>query len=416
MRQQCVRRVLLAAAVLIGMGSGACAEPNGMVVLLTDYGTDSIYVGILKGAIYTKWPQARVETLTNSVPSFDIEAGGALLAEACREWPAGTTFCCVVDPGVGTDRRAVALETGAGQFFVAPDNGLLTAVMARDGVQQAREATNRQYWREGVVSSTFHGRDVFGPVSASVAQGTPLRKLGSPAKDLVTLAIPAPGVKGSEALGRVRRIDPYGNVVTDITEAMLAELGVELGDRLAVSIGDYAYEAPFEKTYASVPEGEVLVLLQSTGVMECAVNLGSLAALSGATFHAQVRIRRIEPPLALLEVGGETPFKLVVYANRSGTLDVRGVHRAFMLDPARLTAIEKAIPDPKSVDLGPGRFSPDNPDSRGTSLSLGFARHVFGFDKVEAVPEALRPLHEALRRLYADQVSELARPVSGAAR
>ncbi len=268
-------------------------DAEGMVVLLTDYGADSIYVGVLKGAIYAKCPEARVDSLTHSVPPFDIAAGACLLAEACREFPANTIFCCVVDPGVGTTRKAIVLETERGQRFVAPDNGLLTMVAERDGVRQIREASNRDFWRAGVQSSTFHGRDLFGPVAGALACGAPLDEVGPPLTEVVRLELPSARVEGGAARGQVIRVDIYGNIISNIRMDNLEALGVKRGDRLEVEIGAARFDAPLVNTYADVAEGEKLALVQSLGLVEFAVNLGNLAEALGEGLHAPVAVRKM---------------------------------------------------------------------------------------------------------------------------
>lgn len=281
---------MAAAAVLLAAGAGA--QPNGMVILLTDYGADSIYIGILKGAIYAKFPEAKVDSITNSIPSFDIVAGAYILAEACREFPAGTTFCGIVDPGVGTSRRCIVLETKTGQRFVGPDNGLLSLVAQRDGVVHLREASNPALWRAGIKSSTFHGRDIFGPVAASLARGVPIEEAGPELPEMVQLAITASRVENGMAYGSVVRADSYGNLITSITASDLDTLGAKLGDPMQITVGGAVFSAPYVSTYADVAEGEKLLLIQSMGLVECAVNKGNLAERLGAGLHADVTLRK----------------------------------------------------------------------------------------------------------------------------
>lgn len=283
-------RKVLAIALLLAWCHAAGA--GGMVMLLTDYGADSIYVGVLKGAIYKKCPEAKVDSLTHSVPPFDIAAGACLLAEACREFPADTIFCCVVDPGVGTERKAIVLETERGQRFVAPDNGLLTMVAERDGVRQIREASNRDLWRAGVQSSTFHGRDLFGPVAGALACGASLDEAGPPLTEMVRLDLPAARIEDGVVRGRVIRVDIYGNIISNIRMDDLEALGVRRGDRLEVEIGKARFEAPLVNTYADVPQGEKLALVQSLGLIEFAVNLGNLAETLDEGLHAPVAVRK----------------------------------------------------------------------------------------------------------------------------
>jgi hypothetical protein len=271
----------------------AAVTPNGLIVLLTDYGADSVYVGILKGAIYAKFPQAHIDTLTNSVPAFDVMAGAYLLADSCDEFPRGTTFCCVVDPGVGAARKRIVLETKTGRLFVGPDNGLLSLAARRFGIADLREATKAVLWREGEVSQTFQGRDIFGPVAAALARGVPLAEVGPELKNLVKIEIGESRVEGEVARGQVIRADPYGNLITNITAEDLARISLKKGDSVAVTIGKAHYTAPLKSTYADVPEGKEVILVQSMGYIECAVNRQSLAERIGEGLRAPVLLKKV---------------------------------------------------------------------------------------------------------------------------
>lgn len=288
------RGVLCCLLVVLSVSCGAAAAPNGLIVLLTDYGADSIYVGELKGAIYTKFPAARIDAISNSVPPFDILCGAYMLAEACKEFPAGTTFCCVVDPGVGTARRCIVLQTKSGHLFVGPDNGLLSLSAEELGVATIRTAANTDLWRTGVVSRTFHGRDIFGPVAAAVAQGVSLAEIGPEIKDLVTAPVRRVRVEGDTVYGAVIRSDTYGNLVTNLSPKHLAGLGLNLHDTIEVAIGTKRFTAPWESTYSDVPEGRKVILVQSMGRVECAINMGNLAEELGEGLHAQVTFRKAE--------------------------------------------------------------------------------------------------------------------------
>jgi hypothetical protein len=261
-------------------------------VLHTDYGTDSVYVGVLKGAIYKSFPQARIDAITNSVPPFDIMAGAQMLAEAAGEFPTGTVFCCVVDPGVGTSRKRIVLETRSGHVFVAPDNGLLTLAARRLGTAQIREITNAALWRAGEVSHTFHGRDIFGPVSAALARGVPLAEIGPALESMVTLDIPEPRVDDGKVLGAVIRSDPYGNLITNITAEHLSKIGLTLGDTADVQVGAAQFSAPWVGAYGDVPEGARLLVVQSSGYIELAANMRNLAEDIGEGLHAPVTISK----------------------------------------------------------------------------------------------------------------------------
>lgn len=286
-------RIFVYLVLLLTAALPAAAAPNGLAVLLTDYGSDSIYVGVLKGAMYSKNPQVRIETITNSIPNYDIAAGAYILAEACKQWPAGTTFCCVVDPGVGTARRPIAIETKAGQYFVGPDNGLLALVAQRDGLQAAHELTNEKYHGPNARSSTFHGRDIFGPVTASLAGGVDIADLGPAVQGIVQLDFPAAQVKDGAIHGAIIRADGYGNLITNIPAEMMGAIGLAKGDPVAVTIGKSQFTAPYHTTYADALVGERLLCAQSVGMVEAAINQGDLAATIGEGVHAQVILRRV---------------------------------------------------------------------------------------------------------------------------
>jgi len=290
------RLAAFAAVLSMGIAHAARADgpfkANGLVILMTDYGTDSIYMGIIRGAILAKHPQARVNDLTNAVPPYDIAAGAYLLVEAAGEYPPGTVFVTIVDPGVGTPRKPIALETDNGYCFVGPDNGLMTLVAEKFGVKQVRELTNKDLWRAGTTSTVFHGRDIFGPVGASLASGVPVEQVGPALESITRLDLKRSSVENGMASGTVMRTDPYGNVITNITSSDVKTLGIALGDSVEVTIGKSTWTAPFKRTYAEVPEGERLVVVQSAGFVECAINKGSLAEAIHEGFGAAVTIRK----------------------------------------------------------------------------------------------------------------------------
>lgn len=285
------QRALCVLALFLALPCWAAA-PNGLVVLLTDFGADSVYVGALKGAMYTKFPEARIDAISNSVPPFDVVAGAHMLAEAANEFPPGTTFCCVVDPGVGTNRKRIVVETKTGHCFVGPDNGLLSLVAQRYGLAELREIANRKLFREGEVSQTFHGRDVFGPVAAALARGVALAEVGPELKNLVRLDAPEARVEDGTIHGTVTRSDVYGNLITNVTREDLEAVGVGLNDVAQVSVGAAEFAAPLKSAYGDVPEGVKLLIVQSTGLVECAVNMGSLTEAIKEGPGAAVDIRK----------------------------------------------------------------------------------------------------------------------------
>jgi len=279
-------------AITISAGAWAAVKPNGLVILTTDYGADSIYVGEIKGAIYNKFPQARVDSITNSIPPYDIVTGAYILLESTSLYPSGTTFVCIVDPGVGTPRKPIVLETKDGQRYVGPDNGILSLVADKYGVAEIRECANAELWRAGDVSHTFHGRDIFGPVAAALASGAPLDKVGPKLEKLTKLDTIPSSVEGETINGSVMRVDDYGNIVTNIPAANLEKAKIKKGDALEVTIGKTTFTAPLVGTYGDVPKGQRLVDIQSAGYVEFAVNMGDLVKETGEGVKAKVTIRK----------------------------------------------------------------------------------------------------------------------------
>lgn len=264
---------------------------NGLIVLLTDYGLSDYYVGALKGSIYAIYPEARINDITHQICPFEIWEGAYTLSLAAKAFPKGTVFIAVVDPGVGTVRRPIVLETKDGKFFIAPDNGLLTFVAEEMGVCCIREIKNRSYMRQTEsFSQTFHGRDIFGPVGAHVAAGVPISALGPERKAFVKFKIPRASVVNGKILGQVLRVDIFGNVVTTIRELHLKAAGIQQGSVILVTLGEQTFSVRFVTTYGDVPKGESLCLLDSQKQLEFAINRGHLAKYLGIRSGDQVVI------------------------------------------------------------------------------------------------------------------------------
>lgn len=266
------------------------------IALLTDFGLDDVYVGVMKAVITGICPVARVIDLSHAVQPQNIHQAAFLLANAVRYFPPGTVFVVVVDPGVGSVRRAVAARAG-GYTFVAPDNGVLSYVLADLGAEPmaAAELVNPVY-RLPVVSSTFHGRDIFAPAAAHLARGVAVEAMGPLLNDPVTLSQPTLSLKRESLIGEVLHIDRFGNVITSLGRlAWLASgdlelevaFGVERGRRVQVSAHSEVelqgrVVAGISRTYAEVPHSTPLALLSSDGFLELAVRQGSAAEVFGA--------------------------------------------------------------------------------------------------------------------------------------
>ena len=260
----------------------------GLITLTTDFGLRDPLVGIMKGVLLSICPSARLVDLTHEVPPQDILAGGLALEAATPFFPPGTVHLAVVDPGVGSARRAIAVRAG-GYYLVGPDNGLFT--FALEGAGWTAVSVTAPEYRLAEVSRTFHGRDVFAPAAAYLAAGVPLERLGPAVSDPERLHRPGCRLEGGELVGEVLDADRFGNLITSIPAARLTELpgpgGVALevaGRRLRGPVG----------AYAEGGDGEPAVIVGSTGRLEIFVRAGSARDNLGAGRGAIVRVRRAE--------------------------------------------------------------------------------------------------------------------------
>jgi S-adenosylmethionine hydrolase len=260
-----------------------------IIALLTDFGTRDHYVGAMKGAILSIAPDAQVVDVLHEVEAHDVEAGAFALGAAYPAFPAGTVFVAVVDPGVGTSRRGLAVEAGVHRF-VGPDNGLMTPVFEDHPEARVHELVNRRFWRDEV-SPTFHGRDVFGPVAAHLLLGAGLAELGPPVTDARRLTVaPVRSAGAGEWEGVVVHADRFGNLVTNVTGRALQEILGATGNA-GIDVVVAGVRAPLVTTYADVPGGAACALVGSSGRLEIAVNGGSAAGMSGSGRGALVRIK-----------------------------------------------------------------------------------------------------------------------------
>jgi len=249
------------------------------VVFMTDFGVVDDSVALCKGVMYSITPNLRIVDLTHQVTPYSIRDGARFLFGATPYFPAGTVFVVVVDPGVGGTRKPAIVKSRRGQFFVLPDNGLMTMVEDRDGIESAREITNQDWMIGAKISSTFHGRDIFSPVGARVARGDDWTQVGPELKQLVRLDLEPPKVNGKGMTGEAFALDgPFGNVITNMDADSFAQLGYQRGDRITITIAGRAIELPFVKTFSDVPLQRPLLFLDSRGRVSFAINQGSFAA------------------------------------------------------------------------------------------------------------------------------------------
>jgi S-adenosylmethionine hydrolase len=246
------------------------------IVFMTDFGTANDAVAICKAVIIGIAPDARIMDITHQVTPFQIEEASRFLAGVTPYYPPGTVFLVVVDPGVGTSRKAVIVKSRKGQYFVLPDNGLISPVLERDGLASAREITNQAWMIEAPVSSTFHGRDIFSPAAAHLASGWEFNLVGPEVPQLVRLTPKASVTTERGIEGDIIGLDdPYGSLITDIPADEFRNLGYNLGDKLVVQINKKLVTLPYVKTFMDVPVGDSLLYIDSRGRVGIANNEGN---------------------------------------------------------------------------------------------------------------------------------------------
>ena len=259
-----------------------------VIALLSDFGTRDHYAGTMKGVMLGICPDVTLVDITHDVPAHDVLDGALQLAAACRYFPPNTIFLAVVDPGVGSARRGLAVESGDYRF-VAPDNGVLTLVLRDFPPKRVVELTERRYARP-TVSRTFEGRDRFAPAAAWLAKGIQLTALGRPVADYQRLDVPVPEVTEASVRGTVLRIDRFGNVVTNIDRRTF-EAAVR-GHAVQVIVDGHQIDH-LVATYAEIPARGICGLFGSTDHLELAANAASAAEQLGVGRGAVVEVRRV---------------------------------------------------------------------------------------------------------------------------
>ena len=282
------------------LGISAMAEAQSVkypqtIVFMTDFGVLDDSVAICRGVMYSLMPEVRIVDLTHQVTPFSILDGARFLYGATPYYPAGTVFVVVVDPTVGSTRKAIVAKSKRGQYFVLPDNGVITLVEQRDGIESVHEITNTDWMIGTKLSSTFHGRDIFSPVGAHVARGDDWTKVGPemPVASLVHLELKAARVDGRGAAAEVIATDgPFGNLVTNLDGEDFLKLGYQRGQEVPVKVGGKEITMKFVRTFSDVPLKQPLLYIDSRGRLGLAVNQGSFAGVYGVTPPAELFITR----------------------------------------------------------------------------------------------------------------------------
>ena len=268
------------------------------IVFMTDFGTANDAVAICKAVMISIAPDARIMDITHQVTPFSIEEGARFLAGVSPYYPAGTVFVAVIDPGVGTSRRAVVVKTQKSQYFVLPDNGLVSTVVERDGLDSAREISNTSWMIGENVSSTFHGRDIFSPVGAHLAAGWDFTLVGPVVPQLIRLTskISTTTDKGIDG-DLIGLDDPFGSVITDIPADEFKTLGYKIGEHVAVLLDKKPFTLSYVKTFMDVPVGDPLLYVDSRGRMALALNQRNFSQVNKVTPPGTIFIPKKGVPL-----------------------------------------------------------------------------------------------------------------------
>jgi S-adenosylmethionine hydrolase len=256
------------------------------ITLLTDFGTADHYVGAMKGVMLGICPDAQLVDICHEIAPYAIAEAAFTLSQAWACFPKGTVHLAVVDPGVGTSRRPLLVEA-AGHYFVMPDNGVVTMVCDAIPVHQVREITASGYFLHPV-SRTFHGRDIFAPVAAHLANGTAPCEFGSLIEDYLRLDFSMPVLIGEKTwAGTILKVDRFGNLITNFDSETWRRLGTEM---FQMGIGGQSV-SQMASNYAEMPEGELFVIEGSAGFLEVSMNRGSAAKRFGARSGDPVELR-----------------------------------------------------------------------------------------------------------------------------
>ena len=298
--QQALRSAVLAAATLLLTLAPMRAQippppPTHVIGFMTDFDVKDDAIGICKAVMDGIAPGVRVIDITHQVTPYDIAEGARFLAGSAPYFAHDAVFVVVIDPTVGSTRKAIIAKSKIGQYFVLPDNGLLTLIQDRDGIEGAREITNPAWMIGSKLSSTFHGRDIFSPAGAHLARGDDWTTAG-PALDvarLVRLQLPTATVDALGLHGTVIGTDgPFGNLVLNIPAETFAQLGYKLGDMVPATLAGQAYSFPFVRTFSDVAVGKPLFYIDSRGRLSLGINQGNLAETYKITPPATITIPR----------------------------------------------------------------------------------------------------------------------------
>ena len=262
---------------------------GNLIVLLTDFGYKDPYVGVMKGVIKSINPSAEIIDLTHEVRRQDVYQAAIILYVSTRYFPRNTVFVSVVDPGVGSSRRALLIKT-RNYYFIGPDNGSLYPAAASDSIMSVYDISNSKY-RLYRVSHTFHGRDIFAPIAAWLSLGIPPEILGEeiPVESIVKINIPEPEIIENKIVGKAIYIDIFGNIMTNIREELLTNI-IKYGNELHIGVNNKTITCKYVPSFSHVEEGETACYINSWGYFEIAINKGNAAEKYNAKIGDKITI------------------------------------------------------------------------------------------------------------------------------
>ncbi|MBK7995041.1 MAG: SAM-dependent chlorinase/fluorinase [Blastocatellia bacterium] len=261
------------------------------ILFMSDFGVIDDSVAICKGVMLSIEPKLKIIDISHQVTPYSILDGARFLAGTTAYYPPATVFAVVIDPGVGSERKAIVAKSKRGQYFVLPNNGLLTLVEQQDGLEAVREITNTKLMIGQALSSTFHGRDIFSPVAAHIAKGENWAKVGPilPINELVKLNISAAQIDEKGLSAEVIGLDgPYGNLVTNVDAEVFYKLGYKISEKINIKIGEQNISLPFVKTFSDVAVNQPLLYIDSRGHLALAINQNNFA-----------QVYKVQPPVKI---------------------------------------------------------------------------------------------------------------------
>ncbi len=276
MKQVFLTLIFLFSLSIFGEGAPALPAP---IVFTSDFGTQDDGVAIVKGIILSVEPTVKIVDMTHEVPAFSVRDAGRFVANTAPHFPKGTVFLTLVDRNVGGVRKPIVMKSKKGHYFVQPDNGIITLVGDRDGIEEVREISGDKWVTKAALSGAHPWRDVYAPVAARIARGDNFTEVGPVMEKSLRLNPEKFKVDSQGIKGEVIALDgPFGNLITNITSASILSAGYALGDKLSVSIGSKPYLVPFVKTFDDVPVNEMLLYIDSTDHVALAINQGNFAS------------------------------------------------------------------------------------------------------------------------------------------